>query len=188
MLKTGDEQLLGTEKTLMDFWRWIGSDLASNATRGLLAEFIVASALNIDLSIPRDEWGAWDLTSNEGMQIEVKSAAYLQTWEQRHYSRITFSIRPARPWDNASGKREEEPQRSADIYVFCLLKHQDKETLNPLDTEQWEFYVISTNELNSYTRNKTFISLASLQKLAQGIPYQELHKAVSEKTGKIKCA
>jgi hypothetical protein len=147
-LKTGNEQLSVSGKTLLDFWRWNGSDLASNATRGRLAEFIVASALNIDLSEPRDEWSAWDLTSPEGIRIEVKSAAYLQSWAQKNLSRIIFSIRPSRFWDGISSSMAEEPQRSADVYVFCLLKHQVKETLNPLDLGQWEFYVLSTVELN----------------------------------------
>jgi len=174
-LKTGNEHLSGTGKTLLDFWRWNGSDLASNATRGLLAEFIVASALGIDLSVPREEWSAWDLTSPEGIRpegirIEVKSAAYLQSWTQQKLSRIIFSIRPARAWDSASGKMAQEPQRSADVYVFCLLKHQDKETLNPLDMEQWEFYVISTDELNNYKRSSTSITLASISKTYPGNP------------------
>jgi hypothetical protein len=80
MLKTGNEPLSDAGKTLLDFWRWNGSDLASNTTRGRLAEFIVASAMNIDLSVPREEWSAWDLTSPEGIRIEVKSVAYLQSW------------------------------------------------------------------------------------------------------------
>jgi len=57
-LKTGNEQLSTTGKNLLDFWRWNGSDLTCNATRGVLAEFIVASALGIDLSVPRIEWAA----------------------------------------------------------------------------------------------------------------------------------
>ena len=180
-LKTGDEHLSDTGKTLLDFWRWNGSDLASNATRGLLAEFIVASALGINPSIPREEWSAWDLTSPEGIKIEVKSAAYLQSWAQRELSKIIFSIRPARAWDSVSGKMAQEPQRSADVYVFCLLKHKDKETLNPLDIEQWEFYVLSTAELNNYNRSSTSITLPSIQKLSRGIPFTQLHEAVIEK-------
>ena len=58
--KTGNESLSSTGKTLLDFWRWNGSDMASNITRGRLAEFIVATALNIEISVPRDEWGPWD--------------------------------------------------------------------------------------------------------------------------------
>jgi len=180
-LKTGDEHLSGTGKTLLDFWRWNGSDLASNATRGLLAEFIVASALGIDPSIPREEWSAWDLTSPEGIKIEVKSSAYLQSWAQQKLSKIIFSIRPARAWDSSSGRMAQEPLRSADVYVFCLLKHQDKETLNPLNLEQWEFHVLSTDELNNYTRSNTSITLASIQKLTRAIPFAQLHEAVVSK-------
>jgi hypothetical protein len=180
-LKTGNEQLSTTGKTLLDFWRWNGSDLANNATRGVLAEFIVASALGIDLSIPRTEWAAWDLTSPEGIRIEVKSAAYLQSWTQKDLSRINFSIRPTRAWNADTGIVAAEPQRSADVYVFCLLKHQKKETLNPLELEQWEFFVLSTVELNNYTHSRTSITLASLQKLTKSISYEDLHSTILEK-------
>jgi hypothetical protein len=57
--------------TLLDFWRWSSSDLVSNARRGVLAEFIVASALGITLNDVRDEWGAFDLTTPEGITVEV---------------------------------------------------------------------------------------------------------------------
>ena len=41
---TGDEPLpLGV--SLLDFWQWLGSDLVSNAFRGLLAEYLVALAV-----------------------------------------------------------------------------------------------------------------------------------------------
>lgn len=180
-LKTGSEKLGSTGKTLLDFWRWSTSDLVSNATRGVLAEFIVAAALGVDLSIPRDEWDAWDLTSPEGIRIEVKSSAYLQSWKQQQLSRIIFSIRPARSWNGESGDMNGTPRRSADAYVFCLLKHQEKDTLNPLDLEQWEFYVLSTDELNTYAQSGTSISLASVQKLTKGIPLEKLRNAVLEK-------
>src|SRR6266851_1966408 len=49
--KTGHETFhanaRGLGLTLSDFWRWSLSDLVSNATRGRLAEFIVADALGI---------------------------------------------------------------------------------------------------------------------------------------------
>jgi hypothetical protein len=51
MLKTGNEPLTVNgqklDKSLLDFWRWNSSDLLSNATRGRLAEFIVASASGV---------------------------------------------------------------------------------------------------------------------------------------------
>jgi hypothetical protein len=177
-LKTGNEPFSDTGKNLIDFWRWNGSDLASNTTRGRLAEFIVASAMNIDLSVPRKEWSAWDLISPEGIRIEVKSAAYLQSWTQQSLSRIVFSIRPAKPWDASSGKFAERPQRTADVYVFCLLKHQEKNTLDPLNLEQWEFYVLPVGELNGYMRSDSSITLHSLQKLCKAIPYIRLREQI----------
>jgi len=88
-----------TEFTILDFWRWSVSDLVSNATRGRLAEFIIAQALNVDTSGVRDEWAAYDLLTSSGIKVEVKSAAYLQSWAQRRHSNILFSVRPARAWD-----------------------------------------------------------------------------------------
>lgn len=85
-LKTGNEyflmQNLYLPHTLLDFWKWNSSDLLSNATRGRLAEFIVATATGVDLNKPREEWVTYDLTTPEGIKIEVKSSAYIQTWEQ----------------------------------------------------------------------------------------------------------
>lgn len=63
-LKTGDERLNNNGQRLdhswLDFWRWNSSDLLSNTTRGRFAEFIVASATDVDLKQVRDEWGAYD--------------------------------------------------------------------------------------------------------------------------------
>jgi hypothetical protein len=186
--KTGSEPLLSAGKdtgvSLLDFWRWNGSDIVSNTTRGCFAEFIVASALNIDLSAPRDEWSAWDLTSPEGVRIEVKSAAYLQSWAQSSLSKISFSIRPARAWDGNSGEMKEVPSRPSDLYVFCLLKHQDKNTLNPLDLDQWDFYVVPTSMLNNYQRSSTSITLKSLMRLSSPVQFPTLRDEVLSKSGK----
>ena len=76
--KTGEERfhLSGqpTGPVLLDFWRWSVSDLVSNATRGRLAEYIVASALGLATGV-RSEWDAFDLLTPAGLRIEVKSSA-----------------------------------------------------------------------------------------------------------------
>ena len=133
-LKNGDEKLIYNDKllkfSLLDFWRWSVSDILSNATRGRLAEFIVAKASNIDIKQIRDEWGAYDLETPGGIKIEVKSAAYLQSWDQKKLSNIIFSTKLSKPWDWQSDKRSNVAIRSADVYVFCLLHHSDKPTVN----------------------------------------------------------
>ena len=74
--KTGVEQLhqdgTGLGFNLLDFWRWSASDLVSNATRGILAEYLVARALEIPSDGIRDEWAAFDLLTASGLRIEVK--------------------------------------------------------------------------------------------------------------------
>ncbi len=97
--KTGSERLHNNGKKasvqLVDFWRWSASDLLSNATRGVFAEFIIASALGLADGV-RSEWDPYDLITQKGQRIEVKSAAYLQSWSQKQLSKISFSIRPSR--------------------------------------------------------------------------------------------
>ncbi len=181
-VKTGNEPLSlngqPTGHTLLNFWQWSASDILSNATRGVFAEFIVATALNIDIRKARSEWQAHDLTTNDGTKVEVKSAAYVQSWNQKKPSTITFSIKASRYWDSETNIQAKESKRQADVYVFCLLKHMDKETIDPLRLEQWEFYVLSTKELDNYKRSKHSITLKSLQKLTPAVGYYEIKEAI----------
>ncbi len=182
--KTGEERLSfknqSLDFSLLDFWRWSASDIVSNATRGRFAEFLVATALEIDLQTIRDEWSAYDLESPDGIKIEVKSGSYLQSWFQRDYSKIIFSIRPARHWDSATNKQAEIAARQAHVYVFCLLKHMDKKSLDPLNLDQWEFYVVPTKSLNNYTRSTTCITWTSLRGLTEAVNYNLLKKRIME--------
>jgi hypothetical protein len=151
--------------TLLQFWQWSVSDLVSNATRGRLAEFIIASALGVASDV-RNEWDAFDLTTARGLRIEVKSCAYLQCWKQKKPSAITFSIRKTRAWDAATGVLQEQSSRQSDLYIFALLAHQEsKKMLNPLDLDQWQFFLVPTKVLDGYGRSEHSITLKSLFKL-----------------------
>ena len=181
--KLGSEQLRCGEfllkRTLLDFWRWSASDLVSNAMRGILAEYIVACALNLPDSI-RVEWDAFDLKTPSGLKIEVKSAAYLQSWHQKSLSKITFGIQPTRTWEAATGFYTSEMKRQADIYIFCLLHHQDKITVDPLNMDQWTFYILRTSVLDVRLPMQKNISLATLLKLNPlQATYQELVAHIS---------
>jgi hypothetical protein len=180
--KTGNEILKYNEccigRTLLDFWKWNTSDLLSNATRGTFAEFIVATALEIDLSNVREEWKAYDLETKNGIKIEIKTSAYLQSWFQNDYSKIIFSIKPAHYWDSDTNRQSESIFRPSDVYVFCLLKHKHKETVDPLNLNQWDFYVLSTKKINNYRRSKSSITLKSLEKLTESINYSELKEKI----------
>lgn len=167
---------------LLDFWKWCMSDLISNATRGILAEFIVAKGLDIDTKIPRNEWDPFDLTTPEGIKVEVKSAAYIQSWYQKDFSRISFSIRKTVSWEEETSKFGTERKRHADIYIYCLLHHKDQVTINPMDLSQWSFYVLSRKDLDNYTRSQHSITLRSLERISGGpVNYHELSERVEVK-------
>jgi len=180
--KSGQEAIKvngkNTKYTLLDFWRWSGSDLISNATRGRLAEFIVGSAIDYDFTHPREEWEAYDLLMDNEIKIEVKSAAYIQSWKQKKYSPITFSIKPSKYWDPVT-HIESEVKRHADIYVFCHLKNKDS-TIDPLKMEQWDFYVLSTYQLDMLNNNKKIISLNTLNCLTKPTTYNNLKNKIRE--------
>ena len=166
-LKTGQENFTFQDKNfdfkLTDFWTWNQSNLIENRTRGILAEFIVKQALKID-SNKRIEWDNFDLISKTGKKIEIKSAAYLQSWEQKDYSKISFGIEEtigAKDHPEYDGKK----RRWSDFYVFCLLKNKDQSTINPLELDQWTFYVIKTEILNAKIKGQKRISLNSLKTL-----------------------
>jgi hypothetical protein len=150
--------------TLQAFWCWGVSNVVDNIVRGLLAEYIVASALELTGDV-RGPWEAHDLTTRDGLKIEVKCSAYLQSWGHHKLSSIQFGIRPTRYWNHETNEFATVAQRQADLYVFCLLKHQEKPTLNPLDLDQWEFYVVPRTVLDQHCGPQKSITLKRLLKL-----------------------
>ena len=185
---SGDEELTNSssprKSTVHDFWAWSSSDLLSNAKRGVFAEFIVAADFDV-ISDVRAEWDAYDLTTNSGIKVEVKSAAYLQSWYQDKPSSISFSIAKSQAWDPGTNDFSPEKRRQADVYVFCLLIHQDMNTVNPLDMSQWEFYVVPTATLNEQCGDLRRLSLKRLLDLN---PEVTAHGAILKTVEKVASA
>ena len=176
----GNEQFRGMDCSLLDYWQWAHSDIASNAERGKLAEFIVKCAVDAP-STYRTEWDAVDVISPDGIRIEVKSAAYLQTWKTNKLSTIQFDIAPKKSWDSKTNLYYDNIGRHSDVYVFCLFACKDAKIANPLDLEQWDFYVIATSTLNQKISNQKSISLNSLVKLgARKTKYCEIRTTAKD--------
>jgi hypothetical protein len=167
--------------TVADFWAWSVSDLISNATRGRLAEFIVAKALVISTDGVRNEWGAFDLITPSKLKIEVKSAGYVQAWAQRELSSIIFQVRKSRAWDPETNLQSKDSILQADIYVFALLAERDWKKIDPLNVDQWQFYILPAAVLNERTRSQHSITLKTLQTLSEkSLSYFELNEAVKK--------
>lgn len=180
--KNGDERFIvdnsAINNSLVEFWQWAFSGLSDNALRGSLAEYIVASALDINKSV-QENWKSYDLDYSN-LKIEIKSSAYIQTWQQADYSKINFSIRKSREW-LADTSYSNEIKRQADIYIFCLLNHKDQETLNPMDLDQWKFYIVRTSELDDKLGDVQQLSLNRLMKIEHIVCiYGEIKNVINE--------
>ncbi|MDO4306025.1 MAG: hypothetical protein Q4C77_04260 [Eubacteriales bacterium] len=152
--------------TVNEFWSWAYSDLLNNTYRGVLAEFLVEKSLSGNAP-PRTQmrvnWTPYDLISATGRRIEVKSAAYLQSWERDYYSKILFNIAPRRAWHPDTGYSPES-SRHSDLYVFCVYTAKTREQ-SILDLDLWDFYVLPTSVLNQECPGQKTISFDSLLKL-----------------------
>lgn len=179
--KIGNEAFLFNDKHLdmnvLSFWQWSSSDLLTNRQRGILAEYIIATALELDTNL-REECDAYDLVTKNGIKIEIKSASYIQSWEQEKYSNKSFGIQPTIRWEE--NKRTSQKVRQSDIYIFCLLAHKDYKTINPLDLNQWDFYLVETKTLNEKMPYQKTITLNSLLKLnPKRLTYMDIKKEIN---------
>jgi len=178
--RDGTEAFRGLNASLSDYWAWAHSDIASNAERGKLAEYLVSRAVGARTDC-RIEWDEVDAVSDEGIRIEVKSSAYLQTWNQKRFSEIRFEIAPKRVWDEVTGRYNGEKRRRADVYVFCLFTCREAAAADPLDLSQWEFYVLETEALNRLAPTKRTVGLRMLLRMgARAVSFARLHEAVRQ--------
>lgn len=179
----GDEQFQGTVgqgATVLDYWRWAASDLIGNVSRGVLAEYLVALAVG-STTVPRDPWAPYDVVDPAGVTIEVKSAAYLQAWDQRALSRISFLVKPTASPIVVVGETPVVSRRSR-VWVFALLHHIDQETLNPLDLGQWSFWVVPTIWLDARERSQHSIGLLALNAspFGEAVTFAELASTITQ--------
>lgn len=162
---------------LLSFWKWSGSNLLINTVRGVLAEFLVVSSLDL-VKEPRNNWDSYDIRLESGVKIEVKSAARYQAWKQKKPSPIKFGIPKRKSWNSDTGESAKEASRSADIYVFCKLND-----IEPMNLDNWEFYVLLTECINeSYGDQKT-VSLKSLKR-----QFPELKERLKLRFDQLDCA
>ena len=128
----------------------------------------------------RATWDEYDLVTETGVRVEVKSSAYIQGWGQERHSRPRFGVNPSRKWDKEHAGRASEAARHSDVYVFALLHHKDQPTVDPTDLSQWTFYVLPTSILDTQCPGQKTIGLNTLQRLgATETTFHGLRDAVS---------
>lgn len=145
-----------------DFFSWAFSDLRSNTTRGILAEFLVAWALGVREGV-RSAWDDFDVLTPDGIRVEVKASGYLQSWAQKRPSRISFGRLTGRRWNAETGELGAERELRADVYVFAVHTCSEPERYDPLDLDAWRFLVLPRTKVEK--AGSRSISLTTLRRL-----------------------
>lgn len=149
---------------LKHFWQWSASDLMSNTSRCLLARYLVAKALGLADGV-RYACAPFDLETKDGVKIEVKSFSPFQSGSQER-SKLSLGTRPTHSGNEATGKFDEEIEFQADVYVLCVLgdREADKDRVDPLNLDQWDFYVMKASLLDEESPAQKTNGEASLNK------------------------
>jgi len=163
-------------ETVKDFWAWSMSRLIADGPRGDLAEFIVNTALGMDMSEPKRGWGECDIVYPYGdklIRIEIKCSTLLQAWERQTPPKPVFSIAKTLNCDIAEtsdgyrfvGRDGTLPQRRSAIYVFCLFAEENRSAAWPLNLDQWQFYIVPTKTIDDALGDQRKISIQGLERI-----------------------
>lgn len=177
-LLTGNERfsLHGKELdfSVLDFWRFEFSNLID--ILGYVAEFLVAKALWKEIPDNCKGWTPFDI-NYKNIRIEVKATSYYQAWREDEgvSEQRSFSIRKTHD-------KNGELIRQNDIYVFCVDEGRDFQSSDPLNLDNWTFYVVPTSIINEKCRDQKKIGLNRIKHLdsvyGKSISYDQIKPTI----------
>jgi hypothetical protein len=168
------------DRTSLDFWRWAYSDLIQNITRGIVAEYLVSCAVGIE-SKPRDPWNYCDVITNHGTAIEIKATGFVQAWHyEQKPKRIVPAVvlKPTKRYDPENPTIAKDKTLNADKYVICYHKEEDMARADPMDVDQWSFWILDRKDIDVLLKTRKSITIASLRKNHQELDYSGLKDAL----------
>ena len=68
--------------------------------------------------------------------------------------------------------------RAADCYVFCVYTETVWSRANVLDVDMWEFYVVSTEQINRQLGPQKTAALSTIERLAKPVGYTRIKSLV----------
>ena len=163
---------------ILDFWKYKYSNVWN--MQEYIAEFIIEKALGMEKSHNTDSWTLYDILYRN-TRIEVKETSYYHPWNEdgNISSQRTFGITMANSrYENEI--EENKFERQNDIYVFCLNTGQTKEESNPMNLNNWEFYIIPTKTINEECGKNKTISLNRIRKMTSVVKYEEIKNKIDE--------
>lgn len=160
------EELLDRIRNMFDV------PVMQNNLRGLWIELMVFELLGSGWNHAGNDWAAWGLERIDGLRVEVKQSARLQSWGTSTSS-PRFSIATAKGHypdgknyvPNLSGKR------LANLYIFAWHDGRDQRSAS-----EWQFYVVEADRLPESQKS---IGRDALQKLTEPVKATELLREVT---------
>jgi hypothetical protein len=148
---------VGDHKIADMIFREIISDLfdkkiIGNVYRPDFIERLILKGLGDGFSLKSADWSGWDIEHSDGVRIEVKQSAALQTWSNRgptagRNTAGSFDIAPRTGYyDDGGSVWKEEAGRAAQIYVFAWHPLTDQ-TCDHRDPAQWRFFIVPSAQL-----------------------------------------
>jgi hypothetical protein len=165
----------GLNRSVAQFREWALGDLKSPTTKGMIAEYLVRCAIGLDKA-PALDWDYVDIRTPLG-SIEVKSSSALSGGPVHRPVRPKFGIEIKTPWDAiANDWAPHDPtRRHADVYVFCLHGETDSRQADPLDTTQWQFWIVPSVRLTAECGHSAkTVSVSRLSKIVQSVSFGDL--------------
>jgi hypothetical protein len=163
-------------KTIGDFWIWAYSDVLENVQRAVYAEFLVACALDLADDV-RIGWRSYDLRYRD-QRVEVKAAAYVQSWATTRPSRISFGVGKRLEMDDVTAAFGSTPARYADAWVFALFEPDRHPAGDVVEPAFWRFYVIHRTVLEARVGDQKTASLTTISALAEPVRYAALRTEI----------
>ncbi len=163
----------------IEFWRYAYSNLKDNRNRSAFAEYMVAKALGVS-EPPLTSWESYDIKTASGVKVEVKTSGYIQSWKQTKPTIPTFDIKQKQGWAGETNEYDGIKDRQADVYVFCLHNEKDKDKADPLQSDQWIFYVVSTIRINELLEDQKTVGLSTIEEVlgARALKFEEIKQEV----------
>jgi hypothetical protein len=148
----------------LDFWRFHYSNIYDLQDK--IAEFIVSKALGVNEAQNDQYWTLWDVSYRD-KRIEVKETSYYHSFNQKGKvsKQRVFGITKANGTYDPAKSGNSEFCRQNDVYVFCLNTGDTREASNPLNLNNWEFYIVPTAVINEKCGNNKTISLGRIKGL-----------------------
>ena len=144
----------------------IGAPLVNNAFRGTLVEAMLAQVLEPQWRWCSADWASHDFENAEGVKLEVKQSAALQSWHTDGFKpnrgRFDIAKRKLR-WQGA--KRIDEGGRYADLYVFAWHPGVDPALADHREPDQWIFHLVRSEDLP----DQQTIALSRIQAISPAI-------------------